>query len=178
MNLEAWLDEAWRDPYVFPDPGGDGWHMLITARVPDGPADGRGVIGQAHSVDLGHWDVRPPLTQPAGFGQLEVPQAAIVEGQPFLLFSCWPDRMDPARRAGWRGGGVWVAPGESVLGPWDIDGAVALNHPSLYAARLVANRAGTWSVLGFRDTENGVFIGEIADPLPFLRSGRTLRIVE
>ena len=23
-----WPDEAWRDPWVFADPGGDGWHML------------------------------------------------------------------------------------------------------------------------------------------------------
>jgi beta-fructofuranosidase len=42
LDLTAWSDEAWRDPYVFHDPGGDGWHMLITARVPDGAADGRG----------------------------------------------------------------------------------------------------------------------------------------
>jgi len=181
LDLDLWIDEAWRDPYVFADPGGDGWHMLITARVhggpADGPADGRGVIGHAHSVDLEHWDVRPPLTEPAGFGQLEVPQVATIEGQPFLLFSCWPDRMDAQRRARWSGGGLWVASGDSMLGPWDIDGAVALNHPSLYAARLVLDRAGAWSVLGFRDTEDGVFIGEIADPIPVVRSGRTLRIV-
>ena len=33
----TWFDEAWRDPWVFPDPGGDGWHMLITARANHGP---------------------------------------------------------------------------------------------------------------------------------------------
>ena len=27
-----WFDEAWRDPWVFADPDGDGWHMLVTAR--------------------------------------------------------------------------------------------------------------------------------------------------
>ena len=32
----AWFDEAWRDPWVFADPGGDGWHMLITARAGGG----------------------------------------------------------------------------------------------------------------------------------------------
>lgn len=25
-----WPGEAWRDPWVFADPGGDGWHMLVT----------------------------------------------------------------------------------------------------------------------------------------------------
>ena len=29
--------ETWRDPFVFADPDGDGWHMLITARDPDAP---------------------------------------------------------------------------------------------------------------------------------------------
>lgn len=27
--------ETWRDPFVLRDPGGDGWHMLITARGKD-----------------------------------------------------------------------------------------------------------------------------------------------
>ena len=44
---ELRLDEAWRDPWVFADPDGDGWHMLLTARACDGPADQRGVIGHA-----------------------------------------------------------------------------------------------------------------------------------
>ena len=30
--------ETWRDPFVFRDPDGDGWHMLVTARLRD--ADG------------------------------------------------------------------------------------------------------------------------------------------
>ena len=29
--------DTWRDPWVFPDPAGDGWHMLITARAAAGP---------------------------------------------------------------------------------------------------------------------------------------------
>jgi len=31
----AWHDEAFRDPWVFADPDGDGWHMLLTARAPE-----------------------------------------------------------------------------------------------------------------------------------------------
>jgi beta-fructofuranosidase len=171
-----WFDEAWRDPYVFRDPDGDGWHMLITARARDGSPDGRGVIGHARSPDLVTWETMPPLTAPAGFGQLEVPQSVVIDGQPVLIFSCWPDRMDATRRAGRSDGGVWIAPGESLLGPWDVDGAVALDHPSLYAGRLVQDRVGDWFVLGFRDTEHGAFVGEITDPLPVQRHGQTIRL--
>ncbi|MFE7978265.1 hypothetical protein [Streptomyces shenzhenensis] len=52
----TWHEEAWRDPWIVPDPAGTGWHMLITARarhVPPGtdPRD-QAVIGHATSTDL------------------------------------------------------------------------------------------------------------------------------
>jgi beta-fructofuranosidase len=177
LDLDAWTEEAWRDPLVLPDPAGDGWHMLITARSPDGDPDGRGVIGHARSPDLLRWEVLPPLTAPSGFGHMEVPRVAEIDGQPVLMFACWPDRMDAARRARWTGGGVWVAPGESLLGPWDLDSAAPLGHPSLYAANFVREASGRWAVLGFRDTEDDAFIGEIADPLPLAREGPAVRLL-
>ena len=176
LDLDVWIDEAWRDPYVFADPDGHGWHMLITARARDGDPAGRGVIGHATSPDLERWEVQPPLTTPAGFGQLEVPQSVVVDGQPVLIFSCWPDRMSPERRAEPLRGGVWVVPSKSLTGPWDIAVAKPFDHRSLYAARLVEERPGSWSLLGFRDTEEGAFIGEIPDPLPVVRDGATVRL--
>lgn len=176
LTDEGWFDEAWRDPWVLKDPDGDGWHMLVTARVREGDPEGRSVIGHATSPDLDTWTVREPLTTPAGFGQLEVPQVVEVEGRPFLLFCCWPDRMAAGRRETWTGGGMWVVPGESLLGPWDFDQARTFDHPSLYAARLIQGADGQWVLLGFRDTEDGAFVGEITDPLPVVRDGRTLRL--
>ncbi len=49
---ESWPGEHWRDPWVYRDPGGDGWHMLVTARARTGPDDDRGVVGAAWSPDL------------------------------------------------------------------------------------------------------------------------------
>jgi beta-fructofuranosidase len=170
----AWFDEAWRDPWVFADADGDGWHMLVTARSRDGDPAGRSVIGHATSPDLDTWTVQPPLSAPAGFGQMEVPQTVVVDGQPFLLFCCWPPQLAPERRDS--PGGMWVAPGESLLGPWDLSRARTFDHPSLYAARLVQDRAGAWNLIGFRDVEEGVFVGEITDPLPVVRDGDTLRL--
>ena len=63
--------------------------MLITARVPDGDPYGRGVIGHARSADLEAWEVGPPLASPRGFGHLEVPRVADIDGRPMLMFSCW-----------------------------------------------------------------------------------------
>jgi beta-fructofuranosidase len=177
LDAGDWPDEAWRDPYVVADPGGDGWHMLLTARAPDGPAGGRGVIGHARSADLRAWEIGLPLTAPSGFGHMEVPRVATIDGRHVLMFSCWPDRLEDDRRSRWRRGGLWVAPGASLLGPWDLASATTLDHPSLYAANFVEHEGG-WYLLGFRDTEDGAFPGVIADPLPLEGHGATVRIAE
>ena len=33
LDEDGTASETWRDPYVFRDPEGDGWRMLITARA-------------------------------------------------------------------------------------------------------------------------------------------------
>jgi beta-fructofuranosidase len=157
LLLEAdprWYEAAaWRDPYVVPDPGGEGWHMLICA----GP-----VIGHARSADLVEWEIQPPLTEPAGFGAMEVPRVAEIDGACVLMFSA--------------DGRVWVAQGESLLGPWELAAAATLDHPSLYAANFVRLGDGEWAVLGFRDVEDGRFVGAITDPLALARDGRSVRL--
>jgi beta-fructofuranosidase len=149
--------------------------MLVTARAAGGPAGERGVIGHARSADLRTWEIGPPLTAPSRFGPMEVPRVATIDGRHVLMFSCLPDRLDDGRRARWTGGGLWVAPGTSLLGPWDVVSATTLDHASLYGASFVEHD-GRWYVLGFRDTEDGTFRGVIADPIPVEGHGATARI--
>jgi beta-fructofuranosidase len=140
--------DAWRDPWVFADPGGDGWHMLITARVAH-----HGVIGHAWSADLTHWQVLEPLNHKAArFHHLEVPQVSLIDGRAVLTFSC----QDPA-------GGMWSAPAASLLGPYAIDQAEQVGDPSLYAAHVITLNDGRPALLGFADNP---FRGEIPDPRP------------
>jgi beta-fructofuranosidase len=168
LDLGCWFDEAWRDPWVFADPDGAGWHMLVTARARSGPAAGRGVVGHLRSADLVRWCAQPPLTAPAGFGHLEVPQVEVVAGTPTLVFSCLASELAPDRRRAWPRGGVWTAPGASLTGPFDLAGGVWLfDHPSLYSGRLVRGRDGRWLLLGFLNRRpDGEFVGEICDPIP------------
>ncbi|GAB3970987.1 glycosyl hydrolase family 32 [Plantactinospora veratri] len=160
LSPDLWYEQAWRDPWVFPDPTGAGWHMLVTARANHGAANERGVIGHATSDDLLDWTVRPPLSAPAGFGHLEVPQVAVVDGQPLLLFCT--NVAATEERAEHR---IWTATGPTVNGPWDIASARPFPHPHLYAPRLVPTAAG-WSMIGFLDHVDGEFVGELSDPLP------------
>jgi beta-fructofuranosidase len=175
LDLTAWHDQAWRDPWLLPDPGGDGFHALICARVAQGaPDDALGVIGHAWSPDLVNWETRPPLSEPGEFGHLEVPQVEMVNGTPVLLFSTARLHTGAARRARLphETSGTFVAVGESLLGPWDIAAARVIPVPDLYSARLVRDRAGEWQVLGFLDgSARGTFIGEISDPIPLRELG-------
>lgn len=164
LGAGKWPHEAWRDPWVFRDPAGDGWHMLTTARANHGEADGRGVVGHAISKDLTSWEVRAPLSRPGmGFGQLEDLQVEVIDGRPFLLFSCHAADMARGRSPG---GGIWAVAGTSVLGEWPVGEAQQLTDDSLYCGRAIRDRWGSWVLLAFRNVVDGEFIGEISDPMP------------
>jgi len=162
-----WPEECWRDPWVYADPAGDGWHMLITARARTGPIRARGVIGHARSTDLTHWEVHPALTTPAGFSHLEVPQVVDVGNRPVLIFSCHERDLDTARAANSPPRtATWIAPAGGLGGPFDLQSATAFSDATLYAARLVRTGPGHWALLGFRSQDNGRFGGFIDDPVP------------
>jgi len=175
LDLSAWHDQAWRDPWVLADPDGKGFHALICARVSEGaPDDSRGVIGHAWSADLEHWECRPPLSEPGEFGHMEVPQVEIVDGTPVLLFSTARVHTGSDRKARLpdEPTGTFVAIGESLLGPWDIAGAQVIPVEDLYSGRIIRDRAGEWQVIGFIDgSERDEFVGELTDPIPFKELG-------
>ncbi|KZE91966.1 family 43 glycosylhydrolase [Microbacterium sp. TNHR37B] len=168
LDSGDWHDEAFRDPWVFADPEGDGWHMYVTARAPEGPVNGRGVIAHAWSADLREWELREPVSVPSenGFGQLEVTQVEVVDGRPVLLFSCLADHSMPSRRAA--RAGTWAIPAESVLGPFDVDRAEPLTGQDLYVGRLLRRRDdGQWLLFAFRNVgPDGAFLGGVTDPMP------------
>jgi beta-fructofuranosidase len=158
---------AWRDPFVLRDPDGDGWHMLICARVAGAPRRRDAALAHARSADMRAWELQPPLTAPAGFGQLEVPQARMLDGQPVLLFTCHPDEQATPVPCS-----TWTVPAPSVTGPFDIAAARPLtDHPDLFAAQLVQRRDGTWALLGFCPRGPGSLA--VLDPIGVaLRGGR------
>jgi len=176
LDYDKWHDQAWRDPWVFKHRDGK-WHMFITARTNNESFDtrDRGTLGHAISEDMTNWKVQPPLiTEPSGFGQLEVFQVEEVDGKAVLLWCCGPDEISGEAKEKFGGlGGMFSVVGESVLGPFDPRNAVRFDHPSIYAARIVKHE-GSWHMLGFRNEENGQFIGELTDPIPVKLEGNGL----
>jgi beta-fructofuranosidase len=171
LDTSVWHDQAWRDPWVFAEPDGHGYHALITARSHHGPPDGRGVIAHAVSEDLRTWEVRPPLTSPSGFGQMEVPQVVTVDGRSILVFSTGAEhvanerqRMHPPAPET----GTYLVGGQGLLGPFELSNLARI-HPftDLYSGKLVRTRDGGWVLMGFIHDVDGAFVGEISDPIPF-----------
>jgi len=155
--------ETWRDPFVFRD--GDGWSMLITARDPDAPRLYDGVVAHARSADARTWVLQAPLSAPAGFGQIEVPQLRRVHGSPLLAFTCHPEEQSPEQVERFGEYCTWLIDGGP---PWDMTRARPFtSEPRLFAAPLVQDRSGEWVFVGFRNQEpEGILSFEIIDPVP------------
>jgi beta-fructofuranosidase len=171
LDLTRWRDQSWRDPWLAADPDGAGVRVLLTARSPDGAADGAGVIAQARSADLVHWEVLPPLTSPGEFAQVECPQLVEVDGRELILFSCLEQDHSAVRcarlgRPGTTGtfvfakvDGAYVPSTRPVADPTGPAGP-------LYAGKLVEAEAGDWRFVGFRGAGDRDFVGELSDPVP------------
>jgi beta-fructofuranosidase len=165
----AGRSETWRDPLAVADPGGNGWHLLITARSVEAGRNDDGVIAHAYGPDLDHLTLGEPLCRPgAGFGQLEVLQSKQIDGRWVLVFTCHPDEMTAERIARSGRYDTWSVPSEGPLGPWDIDLARPFTaEPELFAAPLVQRRDRSWALIGFRNTEpRGIDSFFITDPIP------------
>lgn len=156
---------AWRDPWVYPVD--DGFEMLLTARLDDGPGSDRGVIARAFSTDLTLWSALSPLTRPGGFGQMDVPSFVQLGSRKLLLFSC--DRSDLASKQAKqpRLSDCYALEIDGAGPPYSTTNVVSLDTPNLYAVRAVPGPDGDWVLLGFeQEDESGAFAGRISDPVP------------
>jgi len=132
------------------------------------------VLAHARSADLTAWELQPPLTEPAGFGQIEVPQIRVVDGRHVLVFTCHPEEQSAEQIERFGPHSTWYVLGDHALGPWDIATARPFEAaPKLFAAPLVQQRDGTWAFVGFLNQEpEGILSFEILDPIPVgLRDG-------
>ncbi|MBI1350992.1 MAG: glycosyl hydrolase family 32 [Actinomycetales bacterium] len=167
----------WRDPWVFRDEGAGTWRMLVTASLAEPIRGARGCIGTAVSDDMVTWRVEPPLSEPAGFSMLEVPQTLAVDGS-FVLVWCMRDidhgdQAVPPADGGPPITGTWSAPADSPAGPFHLDRAEPIRLPGLYAGRVMRDRAGGLQFIAFVDREpDGRFGGYLTDPVPLVVTER------
>lgn len=171
LDLELWHEQAWRDPWLFRHPVDGEFHALITARVDEGPADGRGVIGHAKSPNLVDWEVLPPLTEPGDCGHMEVPQLAAIDGKHYLLFGIVREifsRAAQARATAPLRTGIYYLLADDPLGPYPTPHHLLLGdeRETFYAGKLLERSEGKLAYLPalYKDAA-GQFVGALAEPL-------------
>jgi beta-fructofuranosidase len=173
LDKTVWYEEACRDPWVFPDPDGRGWHMVFTAREPSGPSIGRGVIGHATSDDLYEWTLQPPLFRSHVFAHMEVPQVFEWQGHWYCVFCTAANLIDndyagAAMSEPMTGTHYLMA--DHPLGPWQlVPGDFLLGDPAgkLYAGRVLPRPDGSMCMMAFlKHSDDARFVGELTDPLP------------
>jgi beta-fructofuranosidase len=173
LDTELWHDQAWRDPYLFQHPETGEFHVYITGRVNHGEADGRGVIAHATSNDLCQWTVRPPVTEPGDFGQMEVPQVVKMGRYYYLLFSTHRDHHSAAhlKRTNLPPvTGTHYLVSDQPDGPFSYltdEFMVGDEWGTWYSGKLVHGFDQQWYYLAFRNfVGEDEFVGEISNPMP------------
>ena len=168
--------ETWRDPFVFRDPDGDGWHLLVTARLQGAPpARRRRSSGTpaAPTSDLGAMGPPCRSTRRASVSS-RCHRSASSTAEP-----CWCSPVIRRSRAPYAASrAATTAPGRSsptpLLGPWDVSIGPAVPRRALPVRRAPGHRPlRRLSLVGFRNTEpQGRLQFEITDPIPVgLRAG-------
>lgn len=158
----------WGKPFVFNYAGT--WQMYFTARVKPNPYSDygkrTGIVGYATSPDLDQWTAQPPMGQGGQFTRLDSIQARNINGKSMLIFSAPDDDAD---------GHVWVAPGQSLLGPWRLDESRYVTKDIYYGAQVFPTKNGAWRFTGYCCYEPTKFIGQISDMLNFDDVGLSMK---
>jgi beta-fructofuranosidase len=169
QGTERWQAQTWRDPYVVYSIDEEMYYMFLSARVKDGPSDGRGVIGLARSVNLLSWEVLPPVSIPGDFTEMEVPQVVPLNGRYYLLFCVTKHaaaRLSPSDGRGWAGTHYLVA--DKLTGPYrplTDDPLVADAVGTYYAGKLVLGSEGKLFFIAWRQWDKeGKFCGGLSGP--------------
>jgi beta-fructofuranosidase len=170
---ERWHDQAFRDPWVYEDPDGDGWRMIFVAREPGGPSAGAGVLGQARSRDLLNWQQDRPLFRSGRYGEMEVPQLFFLDGWWYCLFSNSVRHRETAYLDSGRCGrvtGTHYIRAPRHDGPFELveDRFFAGDEAGhFYGGRTVRDAEGRLAFLAFLNHRaDGAFVGTISDPMP------------
>jgi beta-fructofuranosidase len=164
-----WYEEAWRDPWLLPDPASGDTLAFICARTTEGPSDERGAIGLARSPDMERWTIEQPVYAPRLFAQMEVPQVVEWSGGWHLLF-CTGDTTHSAR---WRrrrpaATATYAVSGTAATGPYSTEPTLLPAPPGTteYAGKLHRHGDQLVYLATVLYDRRGAVVGDLTDPRP------------
>lgn len=88
-----YMNDDWRDPYVYYDEAEGVYKMLLAARVTQGAESSRGVTALLTSRDLSTWTLQEPLYAPGRYHTHECPDLFRMGDWWYLIFSEFSDRV-------------------------------------------------------------------------------------
>ncbi|MFI6231162.1 GH32 C-terminal domain-containing protein [Micromonospora echinospora] len=100
----------WRDPFVFRNPDTGRYHMLLAARLAEGPTAGRGCTALLTSDDLTNWAVEDPFYAPGRYHGHECPDLFRIGDWYYLVFSEYTTRTTTRYVMSRSLDGPWTAP--------------------------------------------------------------------
>ncbi|HWD38376.1 MAG TPA: glycoside hydrolase family 32 protein [Fimbriimonas sp.] len=100
----------WRDPFVYKDPESGRYHMILAARLKEGPPRRRGCTALCSSTDLQHWKVEEPLWTPGMYITHECPDLFHMGDWWYLVFSEYSERTVTRYRMSRTPHGPWICP--------------------------------------------------------------------
>ena len=125
---------SFRDPFCFQENGES--HLLVAARVKEGPIIRRGCVALVRETEENHFEFCPPLFHPRRYDDIEVPNLVKIDGRYFLIGSIREDIKVH----------YWYA--DEFQGPYRNFADNVLMPQGSYAAR-VARDGDRWLVWNF-----------------------------
>lgn len=112
---EGYDPADWRDPFVYRDPDGEGWSLILAARHSEGAERRRGVVARLVSDDLRTWRPTAPLWDPRRFITQECPELFRMGQWWYLVYSEFTDRFVTRYRMSRSPQGPWLAPERDTI---------------------------------------------------------------
>jgi len=149
LSPSGGIPMAWRDPFVFEEPGSGRRRMVFSAKR----TGGRACVGAAEALDesLTRWKALPPLDLPAEHAQIEVPSVISHGGTLYCLINTTDAASDDPREARFA---VRAYRAGSIAGPWAAaapDGGLVLGpEAGIYALTPFQRKDGSWAAPAFK----------------------------
>lgn len=151
---EGYCAGDFRDPFVYRNPDGSGFNMLICARPLSGNAVRKGELLKMSSDDLKHWKFEKNFYAPRAFHTHECPDIFNIGEWWYLLFSEYSDDYTTKYRMS-----------RSPEGPWLCPPNDSFDGRAYYAAKTAADGTNRF-LFGWIPTRT-----ENSDKLPWMWGG-------
>jgi beta-fructofuranosidase len=161
---------AWRDPFVFKDPHSEQHFMTISARDKSLTIQHDACVALAHSDDMVHWEVLPPIFSPGRYDKIDVTRVIFHNNYYYLFFTTYINSYEPTfskKHGVYEGLHCYYS--KDLRGgyqPVNGNGVVFDINRGVYDIRVLPHKGNEFIGIGWLNHDKeGRFIGKVAKPI-------------